>query len=268
MEFRRVLFRSIVVKVNNRRLMEFKASLLDMKKSDMPRLFSMIDKRDKMDENSWTSYLKEQGLSGQQITNLQSILNDRDISFESEELTATFSLLKDMNVFDYVEFDPSVVRGLEYYTGTVFEVRDRAGKFRALAGGGRYDNLIELFGGSPLSGIGFACGDMVVTELLTEYNKLPQADSFRAVRPDVLVTVFNESMVRTSVAVSVMLRESGVNTTLYPASTVKLDKQLKYADKSGIPLIVIAGPDEISQGNVIVKNLTDGRQIELSKNDL
>ena len=258
----------IVVKVNNRRLMEFKASLLDMKKSDMPRLFSMIDKRDKMDENSWTSYLKEQGLSGQQITNVQSILNDRDISFESEELTATFSLLKDMNVFDYVEFDPSVVRGLEYYTGTVFEVRDRAGKFRALAGGGRYDNLIELFGGSPLSGIGFACGDMVVTELLTEYNKLPQADSFRAVRPDVLVTVFNESMVRTSVAVSVMLRESGVNTTLYPASTVKLDKQLKYADKCGIPLIVIAGPDEIAKNSVVVKDLSNGKQTEVLTNDL
>lgn len=257
----------IVVKVNNRKLMEFKASLLDIPKSDMPRLFGMIDKRDKMDENTWTSYLKEQGLSGQQITNLQSILNDRDASFESEELTATFSLLKDMDLESYIEFDPSIVRGLDYYTGTVFEVRDRKGAFRALAGGGRYDNLIELFGGTPLSGIGFACGDMVVTELLREYNKLPPAHTLRHSRPDVLVTVFDESSVRKSVSLSVMFREHGIATALYPSSSVKIDKQLKYADKLTIPFVIIAGPNEIAEKHVVIKDLRTGTQYDVCEQD-
>ena len=99
-------------------------------------------------------------------------MEDRDVSFESDELTNVFSTLKDLGVSEYVEFDPSIVRGLEYYTGTVFEASDRKRSFRAILGGGRYDNLVEIFGGKEISGVGFACGDMVIKELLKYYGKM------------------------------------------------------------------------------------------------
>lgn len=257
----------VVIKVNNRRLMEHKASLIDIPKGRINDLFQMIDKRDKMPENEWVTYLKDQGLTGAQITNLQSILADRDISFESEELTATFSSLKDMGLAEYVQFDPGIVRGLDYYTGTVFEARDRAGKFRALIGGGRYDNLIELFGGTPLSGIGFACGDMVVLEMLKEYGKLPSLDKIQS-KPDVFVTIFNNATLRDALKVSTVLRESGIPTELYTDSTIKIDRQLKYADKKGIQFAIIIGPDEVSRQEVMIKDLKSRTQKNISQNDI
>lgn len=248
----------VVIKVNNRRLMEFKASLLDFPKERIGELFQMIDKKDKMSEQKWLEYIQKQGLSGKQAENLQSILSDRDAAFESEELTQMFSTLKDMGLDKYVEFDPSIVRGLDYYTGTVFEARDRKGDFRAIVGGGRYDNLIELFGGTPLSGIGFACGDMVLLEMLKEYGKIPK--DIPLSNTEILVTLFSSEQTRASIEIATLLRANNISTELFSDSTVKLEKQLKYADRKKIPYATIIGPDEEKKGQVVIKNLESRTQ--------
>ncbi|HLB61045.1 MAG TPA: ATP phosphoribosyltransferase regulatory subunit, partial [Patescibacteria group bacterium] len=122
----------IVIKINNRKLMDFKLSLLEIPLSKRPGVFRLIDKRDKMTHDKWRQYARHVGLSDKQLSALSKLLTDRDVAFESEELTEVFSTLKDLGFSRFVEYDPSVVRGLEYYTGTVFEARDRAGKFRAI----------------------------------------------------------------------------------------------------------------------------------------
>ncbi|MBI4130504.1 histidine--tRNA ligase [Candidatus Roizmanbacteria bacterium] len=260
--------KDVVVKINSRKLMEFKLSLLNIPKSQTPNVFRLIDKKDKMNEDAWKKYATTIGLSTDQTKNLQKILTDRDVAFESEELTEVFSTLKDMDVSSFAEYDAGVVRGLDYYTGTVFEVRDRQGAFRAVMGGGRYDNLVELFGGQPLSGIGFACGDMVLMELLEEYGKLPKFPRINPTPTRVLVTIFNESTVRDSLRMVNLLRNNNIPAELYPDSKVKLDKQIKYADRKSIPFVIIAGPNELAKQQVVFKKLADGSQQVISESQL
>jgi len=249
----------VVMKVNNRRFMEQKLSFIDIPKSKIPHVVSAIDKKDKMKAEEWEKWLEELGLTNLQMKDLQGMLEDRDFAGESEELTKLFATLTDLGVTEWVEFDPTVVRGLDYYTGTVCEGRDRAGKFRAILGGGRYDNLVEVVGGERISGVGFAAGDKVVEEVLREFNLLPQVNS---VPTHVLVTVFDESLFRNSLHLARQLRESGIATELYLPSA-GLDKQLKYADRKGIPYVVIQGPEEDSRGVVKLKNLQEKIQEEL-----
>lgn len=252
----------IRIKVNDRHLMERKFDLIEIPKNKIPEVLRAIDKKEKMDEKDWRSWLSEIGLSTLQIKDLEKILQDRDFSQESEELTRIFSTLTDMGVAEYFEFDPSVVRGLDYYTSTVFEARDKDGDFRAIIGGGRYDNLVEVVGGTSTPGMGFACGDAVLEEVLKKYNKIPD---FPTSPTRVLVTIFNESLLRKSIEIATLIRcQNKINCELYPDATVKLDKQLKYADKKGIPYVIIIGPDEASKNEVTIKNLKTGEQKSVS----
>jgi histidyl-tRNA synthetase len=155
-----------------------------------------------------------------------------------------------------VEFDPAIIRGLAYYTGVVFEARDRSGEFRAILGGGRYDNLVADVGGEPLGGIGFAMGDVVMGLVLERYGLKPQLAMTPA---NVFVTVFDAALARTSTRLAAQLRSAGINTELYP-DTAKLDKQLKYANAQSIPIAVIVGPDEAASRQVTVRDLRSGQQ--------
>lgn len=249
--------KDIRIKVNNRELLEQKLDLIEIPKDKIPEILRAIDKRDKMDPEAWYGWLEEIGLTKIQIQDLNGILNDRDFSNESESLTRIFSTLKDMGVSEFFEFDPSIVRGLEYYTGTVFEARDIDGEFRAILGGGRYDNLVEVVGGDPLPGIGFACGDAVIDEVLRKFGKTPK---LLASPTKVLVTVFDESLLRNSIELANKLRENKINTEIYPDSTTKLDKQLKYTNDQKIPYVAIIGPEEAASGKVIIKNMNTGKQ--------
>ena len=249
--------KEIRIKVNNRQLLEQKLDLIEIQKDKIPEILRAIDKKDKMESNAWWGWLEEIGLTKIQIQDLNGILNDKDFSNETESLTRIFSTLKDMGVLEFFEFDPSIVRGLDYYTGTVFEARDKDGVFRAILGGGRYDNLVEVVGGDPLVGIGFACGDAVLEEVLNKYNKIP---NLPASPTQVLVTIFDESLLRESISLATNLRSANINTEIYPETSAKMDKQLKYADQKGIPYAVIVGPDEASKNEVTVKNLKTGEQ--------
>lgn len=248
--------KEVLIKINDRRLMEQKLSLIAIPPEKIQPVFQAIDKKDKMEEREWEEWLIETGLTELQIRDLKGILTDKDFSRESETLTRIFSTLADLGLAEYVEFDPAVVRGLDYYTGVVFEARDTAGKFRAILGGGRYDNLVEVVGGSRLSGVGFAAGDVVIEEVLKEDNKIPLLP---LTQTKVLVAVFDESLFRESLALAKQLREVGIPTELF-LEPVKLDKQLKYASQRGIPFVAILGPDEVASNEVTVKNMKTGEQ--------
>jgi len=248
--------KEVVIKVNNRRLMEQKLDLIEVKKGQRPQVFRAIDKKDKMDPKKWEKYLQEIGLTPLQIKDLKGILKDKDFAGESEELTTIFSTLADLGFSSYVEFDPTVVRGLDYYTGTVFEACDRKGEFRAILGGGRYDNLVEVVGGPKLPGVGFAAGDAILEAVLKKYQKIP---SFVSVPTKVLITIFDEKFYRDSLKIAKVLRDKGVPTEVY-LTPIKLDKQLKYADRKGIPYAVIIGPDEAKNKTVTIKDLKTGKQ--------
>jgi histidyl-tRNA synthetase len=256
----------VVIKVNSRQMMQHKLSLIDISPKQVPDIIRAIDKKDKMEEQDWVAYLKQIKLKSEQIKNLQQMLTDRDVSYESDELTQVFSTLSDLGMREFVEYDPSIVRGLEYYTGTVFEARDRKGKFRALLGGGRYDNLVELFGGEPLSGIGFAVGDMVLMEVLRTYNLIP-SKKLSANSTRVLVTIFDESLTRSSIKLARAFREMGIPTELYPYATTKLDKQIRYADRKNIPFVAVLGPDEVARNVVTLKDLSSGQQEQTPINE-
>ncbi|MFZ5366261.1 MAG: histidine--tRNA ligase [Patescibacteria group bacterium] len=248
--------KEVKIKVNDRSLMEQKLSFIEIPKEKIQEVFRAIDKKEKMAEKDWQDWLSEIDLNPLQIKDLEGILKDKDFSRESEKLTRIFSTLSDLGVAEYVEFDPNIVRGLDYYTGVVFEARDTKGKFRAILGGGRYDNLVEVVGGQRLPGVGFAAGDVVIEEVLKEYKKIPDVTSLPT---KVLVTVFDESLFRKSLEVATLLRRSNIETELYlePAS---LDKQFKYASQQNIPYVIILGPEEEKSGTVTIKNMKTGEQ--------
>lgn len=247
----------VVIKINNRKYMDFKFNLLNLPKKEATNLFSIIDKKDKMSEENWLKLLTKEGLNEDQIKNLKYLLTDKDVSFESEELTELFSTLKDLGVASFIKFDPTIVRGLDYYAGTVFEARDKAGKFRAVLGGGRYDNLIGMFGNREVSGVGFACGDQVIKELLLQTNKYPKLNPRTS---QILVTVFSEENFRDSLKLQHLLIDANIPTEIYPDSNTSLDKQLKYADRKKIPYAAILGPEEVNQNKIALKDLRSKEQ--------
>jgi histidyl-tRNA synthetase len=198
----------------------------------------------------------EKGLTRKQLDQLITILADKALWKRSDELVRFFAILESMGLSDFVVYDPQIIRGLEYYTGTVFEGRDAEGEGRAVFGGGRYDNLVGDVGGDPLPGVGFAMGDVTVSLLLKKYGKIPEQ---AASQPSVLVTAFDQSLLASSFALANDIRQSGIAVIVYPES-VKLQKQLKFADRRGIRCVVIQGPDEAAAGVVTIKDLVTREQ--------
>ncbi|MHB1119588.1 MAG: histidine--tRNA ligase [Bellilinea sp.] len=243
--------------VNDRRLMSSQLGKIGiLKEEDRKKVFKLIDRRDKMLPNEWDAFSIESGLTLKELNDLKGVLDNRELWKESPELTRLFASLEVLGVANYVQFDPQIVRGLDYYTATVFEARDLDREGRAILGGGRYDNLVQAVGGDPLPGVGFAMGDVMIRLLLEKYNCLPE---FKPSPADILVTVFNEELLSYSTKVSSDLREAGFKVSCF-TEAIKLPKQLKYADKMGIRFVVIVGPDEVAAGQATVKDLAQHQQ--------
>ena len=171
------------------------------------------------------------------------------------DLRRLFDLLDAYGIADEVVFDASVVRGLAYYTGIVFEVFDAAGELRSLCGGGRYDRLLETLGGKPLPAVGFGFGDAVVVELLTEKKRLPELD--RGL--DDVVYPFGESERAAAIGHARRLREQGRSVELVLGS-VRLKRALADADRAGARRIHLLGPEELARGQVRVRDLIRGEE--------
>ena len=245
----------VEILVNDRNLMETQLSRFGLGGKNKT-VFRWIDRRDKMRAEEWDAFGLELGLSLSQLDDLKSLFIDRELWKASPTLTAIFHILIDMGLEDYLTYNATTIRGLDYYTGMVFEARDRSAEGRAILGGGHYDNLVGDVGGQPLPGVGFAMGDVMVSVVLEKYGLLPVEDEPPA---DVLVTVFNEDLAAHAAETANWLRQSGLRVILYPEAA-KLVKQFKFADRLRLPIVIVEGPDELNAGVVTVKDLRGGTQ--------
>jgi histidyl-tRNA synthetase len=270
--FKRVGYTSnqITIRVNSRKVLQ---SVLDKLKVDgdkfMPTCI-VIDKLDKLKKSEIIAQLKEIGLSDEAIQGIlgnitvKSLeeLGDRlgttDEAFK--ELSELFKLAEAYGFRDWIEFDASVIRGLSYYTGVVFEGVDKTGSLpRAICGGGRYDRLFEMFGATkkesqPCAGFGF--GDCVITELLREHKLLPKELELPQI--DVVVALFNDSLMPAAMQVSTLLRSKGQSVDLILNKKKNVSWSYAYANRLGAKRVVLVAPSEWENQSVKVKDMTKG----------
>lgn len=243
--------------VNNRRLMEAEFETLGITPEKRGDVSGLVDRREKMEPSAWDEYALETGLTPKQLDGLKILLSDGERWRKSDELVRLLAVLDSLGVREYVQFDSNIMRGLLYYTGTVFEAFDMRGSVRrSILGGGRYDNLLADVGGEPLAGVGFAMGDVVIGVILQELGLIP---SLPVTPASVLVTVFSPDLLPVSYSLTAELRRAGLFAICYP-EPAKLPKQFKFADRMGIRAVLVIGPDETTAGKVTVKNLKDGTQ--------
>lgn len=181
-----------------------------------------------------------------------------------DELDELFGLIAGASVGQETELDLSLARGLNYYTGAIFEVKAKDFAIGSICGGGRYDNLTGIFGLPGMSGVGISFGADRIYDVLTGLDKFPSGMKSSA---KILFANMGDSEVRYLVPVVKALRDAGVSCEIYP-DTAKLKKQFDYADRKAIPFISIVGGDEIAGNSVNVKNLESGEQKNFSKDDI
>jgi histidyl-tRNA synthetase len=259
-----VFFRSVGIQpdqvqilVNNRQLIRQELEQLGIADELKQDVYHLIDRRDKMQPQVWEANALELGLNAEQLDGLKALLADPELWKKLPDFERFFAAIEAMGVQDYVRYAPHIIRGLDYYTGVVFEAHDLQGG-RAVLGGGHYDNLVSAVGGEPLPGIGFAMGDVMSTIVLQKYGCIP--DELTVQADQVLVTVFDDKFLLKSYSLAAELRTAGVKAMVYPESA-KLQKQLKFADRKGIRYAVILGPDEDDNHQLTVKDLK-GREQE------
>lgn len=256
----------VVLQVNNRRLVDRQMTTLKIPLEKRPDVLRLIDRREKMDAEDWRAYAGDIGLDDRQFNGVEGMLEDQDLWRDFEELERFFAAVEALGVSEYVRFAPDVIRGLDYYTGTVFEAQGTKDIVkRAILGGGRYDNLMADVGGEPLPGVGFAMGDMVITLILEGFGLLP-AGLDRSPAP-VLVTVFDQELLLASFSLAAELRGAGIKVVCYPEGD-KLGKQFKYADRIGAKIALILGPEERAANQVAVKDLFARDQQNVPRSDL
>ncbi len=249
------------VLINNRRLMDYLFS--DVLQLDEQQRYSVgkaVDKRSKVPPDIFNDMLLDTGINTKQISLLQKFLNSsieeirETLDWENQGLRETVELFEGLAAGDlsqYCDFDPSIMRGFDYYTGTVFEIYDTGQENRrSLYGGGRYDDLVGLFQSQRLSGIGFGMGDVTITDFLATYNLLPNFTS----KVQVLVAIYDDATKKEAMNLARRLRQAQINTETYliPGN---FSKQFKYANQRGIPYVAVLGPDELERGVVTLKDM-------------
>jgi len=177
-----------------------------------------------------------------------------------EPLARTIGALEAMGLGGFVDLDLTIVRGLAYYTGTVFELFDATGELRAICGGGRYDTLLQALGGADLPALGFGMGDVVLGELLRERGLLPG----EAASIDVFLAGVTAEDLPHVLALAHEVREAGLRAE-YALSAQAVGKQLKLADARGARVAVVIGPDDRARGEVMVKDLAGKIQASVAR---
>jgi len=234
-----------------------------------PALCVMIDKLDKIGADAVRELLVDPaggvGLDAHSADFVVSWLSLRDLgeavkqappgATGASELARLFELLGDYGLSDRVVFDASIVRGLAYYTGVVFEAFDTGRSLRAICGGGRYDHLLETLGGAATPAVGFGFGDVVIAELLADKGLLPETQ--RAL--DAVVFAFGEAERGAAVRVACALRRDDASVELVLGEP-KLKRVIADADKSGARRLYVIGPDELARGEVLIRDLETGEQ--------
>ena len=205
----------LVIRISSRKVLEEVLGSLGISGDAFAATCIIVDKMDKLPAETVEQQLSEQGLNSDAIAAIQSTLGLSDLdslasalgegSEAVAELATLFDLVDAYGISDWVAFDASVVRGLAYYTGPVFEAHDRAGKLRAICGGGRYDRLLSSLGGNDMPATGFGFGDMVIMELLNEKGLVPELLSGNQ---DIVIAI-DEDLRSAAMSVATKLRASG-----------------------------------------------------------
>ncbi len=247
---------AVRILINDRRLAELQLQSIGIPTAQQSAVFRLIDRRDRLGPDAWEAEARRTGLEGRQLEQLQAALADREAWRTSDELRRFFRAAEALGAAQYLEYDPTVIRGLDYYTGTVWEARDAAGEYRAILGGGRYDDLISAVGGDPIPGTGFAMGDVVIRLVLEKYDALPK---LRTNPADLMIASFEVESLEPALQLAARFRSAGLRVEWYPQAD-RLPKQLKFADRQGIPLVAILGPEEIGSKQVTLKNMQTGNQ--------
>ena len=263
----------LVIKLSSRKVLEEVLGSLGISGENFAPTCIVIDKMDKLSADVIAEQLTELGLSSEAISTIQStlIISNFDelrsaLGEESAaiaELASLFAAAADYGISDWIEFDASIVRGLAYYTGMVFEVRDCAGELRAICGGGRYDKLLSTLGGKDLPATGFGFGDMVIMELLAEKGLLPELVSGN----DDIVLAHSTELRGAAMSVASALRANGrsVDLILEPK---KMKWAFKHAERTGAERLVLVMPNEWEEGKVRIKNLDSGEESDVAIGDL
>ncbi len=265
--------KDIVIKISSRKVLEEVLGSLEISEEIFSKTCIIVDKMDKLPADIIEEQLTELGHNSDAISKIQSILGIKNMdelanslgkeSSAVSELNSLFDSIDSYGILEWVEFDASVVRGLAYYTGAVFEAHDREGKFRAICGGGRYDKLLSTLGGKDLPATGFGFGDMVIMELLAEKNLIPELIS----GIEDIVIPLNPELRSASVIVAAALRDTGRNVDLV-LEDKKLKWAFKHAERIGADRLVMVMPEEWKSGKVRIKDLESGEETDVSIEEL
>ena len=259
----------IVIRVSSRKVLEEVLGSLGISGDLFAQTCIIVDKMDKLSPEVINEQLTDLGHNSEVISTIQSTLGLKHLnslkkvlksdSKALSELTELFEAIESYGIADWVEFDASIVRGLAYYTGSVFEVNDRKRKFRTICGGGRYDKLLSTLGGKDLPATGFGFGDMVIMELLKDKGLLPQLLSGVE---DVVIALDSE-LKNVAVKVASVLRDSDRLVDLV-LEEKKMKWAFKHAERVGATRLILVGPEEWSRQKIKVKDLQSGEEYETS----
>ena len=271
----------VCIKINNRKILAGLAEVSGQP-DKLVDITVAIDKIDKIGLDAVKQELSEKGLpeaavsliepvltlsgtTGEKLARMREILAPSPTGMKGlEEVETLFSLIAGAGIRQAVELDLSLARGLNYYTGAIFEVKALDWAIGSICGGGRYDDLTGIFGLPDTSGVGISFGADRIYDVLKGLDLFPKDGSSSAM---VLLTNMGEKEVAYAVPIAASLRRAGIACEIYP-DTAKLKKQFEYADRKGIPYLAIIGDQEMTDGTVTLKNLASGQQRRLDKDAL
>jgi histidyl-tRNA synthetase len=256
-------------RVSDRGLLSAALSSVGVKKSELPAVFAAIDKLGREPRDVTLGKIEKAVSSADARRGIEPLLqSSKDLDALAREFADSPDVVEEVNsmreymayldalgVGDWVDFDLSIVRGLAYYTGKVFELFDAKGEFRAICGGGRYDDLLSTIGGVDLPALGFGMGDVVLTELLRARDLLPNPE----LATEYWVASDDESMLPDVMTVAGRLRAKA-RSVEYALKSQTLARQLKTASSAGVRNVVLLRRPDYQNGNITVKTLADGSE--------
>ena len=251
------------IKINSRKVMASILSAQGISEAQFAPVCVVVDKLDKIGDDAVTEELVALGVgeaTARKIIKTMAARSVEELAAQAQgadqegldELREVFVMAKEYGFADFLVFDASVVRGLAYYTGIVFECFDRTGELRAICGGGRYDRLLSLYGSKQeVPCVGFGFGDCVIMELLQMKKLLPSFDQ----RTDFVVAAFNRDMLPNALAVASLLRKAGAAVDMQLEPKKKVGQTFDYANRAGARFIAFVAPDEWAKNMVRIKDL-------------
>jgi len=265
----------VVARVSDRRLWRDRFVGNGVELDQMPQLFAVIDKIERAPRDVTLERLAALGLRPPVVDEILDFVQRKSVheflaaaeavpamAERVRELRRYATYLEALGVLEYVSIDTTIVRGLAYYTGIVFELFDARGEFRAVCGGGRYDNLLEALGGVSMPALGFGMGDVVLAELLRERGRMPPAEP----AVDYWVAGSDDALLPQVMRIATRLRAGG-RSVEYALRGQALGRQLKSAAAAGARRVVIIRPDLVEQGEAVIKTLADGHEERVRLSD-